>query len=822
MNWIKKQWSSLLVFVVVLALMPVFSHLQSGLNNWLMMQSMTGRFEVPIKIVYFDEQSIASLGGWPLPRNVYAFLAQKLQQAGASMVAFNIYWGQREEGLDENDMLLAEVLQKYENIFGTFYFDELTESNKNENEVTPLILTSKRELEDVLPASGLKSPAAELLQEGQRFGFSNLSVKTDGSVEDAILLLQNGKQLYSSLANVLANSYNPDLELDLAKFKINYRLSTQDLPLISVRDIFRIGRNSELASELKDSIILVDVISLHLGFVKPTPVEPSMPTVAIHAQILDNLLSKNYLKPLPGLFACVALLCVWLVMLFWVGRRAKFSVLPLVLMTSVLIFATIILWQVNFIFPFYAGLAGILFLTGSEMFERHKDQKNKFSKEVTKREKLETDFSATVESLAIMEEESQKNRTRYQKEIIRLRRELTVTPLSKVDDIPGEFPGIVCLPESPLAQVLSELSRIAGTDAPVLISGESGTGKELIAQAIHQKSERARQKFIAVNCGALSESLLESELFGHERGAFTGAQQAKAGFFERANKGTIFLDEISETSQAFQAKLLRVLQEGQYFRVGSTKTRTSDVRVIAASNRYLEELVDQEKFRQDLYFRLNVLPIQLPPLRKRAEDIPLLLTHFFGDEKYQISSEAMLLLKSYSWPGNVRELQNISERIRILGDDVIVKSDWLKQQMSLKMPSQTHREILDDEILQIFRELKFRNDSTSSIARQVGNLHRSTITEYLKGMTFKFFCEQFYQLEQAVRCFNPHPDDELDARVRNRMLKYLRNLRIDLEPNLEIDENLKKLKLRIRKLPQRYHEAALEVAKAYLQGLWEI
>ena len=220
-----------------------------------------------------------------------------------------------------------------------------------------------------------------------------------------------------------------------------------------------------------------------------------------------------------------------------------------------------------------------------------------------------------------------------------------------------------------MQEIFSIVQRIAKTMSTVLISGESGTGKELIARAIHYNSDR-RGKFVSINCGALPETLLESELFGHERGSFTGAIREKRGLFQEADRGTIFLDEIGETSTAMQIKLLRVLQERMVRRVGSNSESSVDVRVIAATNRDLAESIREGTFREDLFYRINVIPITLPPLRHRTEDIPLLVDHFIEKfstrmnvDRRRISSDAMRAIEKYSWPGNVRELENVVERM---------------------------------------------------------------------------------------------------------------------------------------------------------------
>ncbi|WP_334267574.1 sigma-54 interaction domain-containing protein [Edaphobacter sp. HDX4] len=230
-----------------------------------------------------------------------------------------------------------------------------------------------------------------------------------------------------------------------------------------------------------------------------------------------------------------------------------------------------------------------------------------------------------------------------------------------------------------LDSVLEKIERVAPTDSTVLIEGETGTGKELIARAIHNLSARCGRPFIKVNCAAIPLDLLESELFGHERGAFTGAIAQKIGRFEMADTGTLFLDEVGDIPPALQPKLLRVLQEQEFERLGSGRTHKVNVRLLAATHRNLVEMVARNEFRSDLYYRLNVFPVVLPPLRERHGDIPALITHFaeifsrrIGKEINSIPPETMTAFISYSWPGNIRELQNLVERAVILADDEVL------------------------------------------------------------------------------------------------------------------------------------------------------
>ncbi|HSQ21691.1 MAG TPA: sigma-54 dependent transcriptional regulator, partial [Coriobacteriia bacterium] len=244
-------------------------------------------------------------------------------------------------------------------------------------------------------------------------------------------------------------------------------------------------------------------------------------------------------------------------------------------------------------------------------------------------------------------------------EVDRLREEI---------DQDWDLEGIVATDPKMLG-VLESIRKVAPTNATVMLYGESGTGKELAARALHRLSERASKPFVSVSAGALPETLLESELFGYEKGAFTGAMNAKPGRFELANGGTVFLDEIGDITPAVQVKLLRVLQERTFERLGGTRSIEVDVRVVSATNRDLQQLIADGTFREDLYYRLNVVPITMPPLRKRPEDIPLLVAHFltkFGATGRTISADAMGALVDYQWPGNVRELENTIERTVIL------------------------------------------------------------------------------------------------------------------------------------------------------------
>jgi transcriptional regulator with GAF, ATPase, and Fis domain len=291
--------------------------------------------------------------------------------------------------------------------------------------------------------------------------------------------------------------------------------------------------------------------------------------------------------------------------------------------------------------------------------------------------------------------------------------------------------------------VLEQVERVAPTNSTVLIQGETGTGKELIAKAIHNISPRYDRAFVKVNCAAIPLDLLESELFGHERGAFTGAIAQKIGRFELADKGTLFLDEIGDIPLPLQPKLLRVLQEHEFERLGSGRTHHVDVRVVAATHRDLEQMVREKEFRSDLYYRLNVFPVLLPPLRARHEDIPDLVTHFvrfycrqIGKDIEEIGDETMEALRSYPWPGNVRELQNLMERAVILSSDGVLPNPLpsnRRETITVLSDSNTLKDVGRALILQALEEAGWMIGGPEGAAAKLG-LKRTTLIYKMKKL----------------------------------------------------------------------------------------
>ena len=319
---------------------------------------------------------------------------------------------------------------------------------------------------------------------------------------------------------------------------------------------------------------------------------------------------------------------------------------------------------------------------------------------------------------------------RLQKENVALRRMVAQT----------EGPPLILGGSPAIRSLLQMIERIAPTDANVFIQGETGTGKGLVARAIHQGSRRSAQPFLAVNCSAFPEQLLESELFGHEKGAFTGAVSAKPGLFEVADGGTLFLDEVGEMSPAMQAKLLQVLDAGELRRVGSTRTLKVNVRILASTNKDPAQEVQAGRFREDLHYRLNVITVTLPPLRERKDDIPLLIDHFLhqfrlpGQKTKGVSDKALALLVDYPWPGNVRELANAIERLVILSPGPVIGPDDLPP--NIRTPHQSVGKeapsLSEIERLHILKVLERTQGKKAEAARLLG-IHLKTLNRKLKA-----------------------------------------------------------------------------------------
>ena len=367
----------------------------------------------------------------------------------------------------------------------------------------------------------------------------------------------------------------------------------------------------------------------------------------------------------------------------------------------------------------------------------------------------------------------------------------------------------------PMKELYQNVKNTAYFDSTVLLQGETGTGKELIVEAIHFESLRHKKKLVKVNCASFSDTLLESELFGHEKGAFTGAVADKKGRFEIADKGTIFLDEIGEVSENFQVKLLRVIQAGDYEKVGSSTPSHTDVRIVAATNKDLEKLVKENKFREDLFYRLNVIKILIPPLRKRKEDIIAIANEFLSKESHGLKMSAAFAnaLTGNDWKGNIRELQAILKRAAIFakaaGRNLIQLSDLPPEMVKAVKIS------FDELVIESLREKHFSYSSVSDTAKELGDVSRTVVSENFRGYAFKCFVENNFNFDLTVETISGLNNKDSIEAVKNKLKLFLDNLKSDIESSglTEFDEMKKKFKSKYKNLPQKFHVYLDEVIK---------
>jgi transcriptional regulator with GAF, ATPase, and Fis domain len=372
--------------------------------------------------------------------------------------------------------------------------------------------------------------------------------------------------------------------------------------------------------------------------------------------------------------------------------------------------------------------------------------------------------------------------------------------------------------ESPMGSILAKAREVAKTEMPILILGESGTGKEKLAQFIHHCSARKEKPFIAVNCGSLNENLIESELFGYEQGAFTGANKTKQGRFEQANGGTLFLDEIGETSLAFQVKLLRVLQEGVFERVGGAKPIQVSVRVIGATHQRLSKLIEENLFRQDLFYRLNGFSISLPPLRERPMDIEYLFRIFLGKQNRSLKISDALLdwLKSQSWKGNIRELKAATERA-VLNAAIRKRNFLLPDDFEIAETVEIKVNDAPDKVLETLRKYEFKHRAISAAAEDL-SMHRVTVTEHLRGWVIRFL-NQYEEREKVYAALKGDSVVQNETQFQERVDSYIESIYEKLREGLRAGEPIALIKSkRFKGVPSIFEQDLAMLAEKMKKG----
>jgi DNA-binding NtrC family response regulator len=618
-------------------------------------------------------------------------------------------------------------------------------------------------------------------------------------------------------------------------------------PLVEVLrsyDVYKLGESAEIpVALLKNKIVLVGIIADGRSTFLSTPVDPRYPSLGVHATFAWNILRDRLLTTPPWwlALACSLALSILSTLAIIVLSPSLSRIVIGIIVVLIPGVAQLLFAQASVLLPVVPLLLSVALATAGGSWYRQRQTRNRLFALEREKEDVVARLHDREEKVKSLEQELTDARSNnaenriieLQSEIRKYKTEIR-TLSSRADDlVPSpappsdartlQFDGIIGAADGPMKSVVGLVEKIAPSEAPVLILGESGTGKELIARALHKRSNRPTGPFVAVNCGALSETLLESELFGHEKGSFTGAVKDRAGRFEMADGGTIFLDEIGEVTESFQVKLLRVLQEGEFERVGGNETKRVNVRVLAATNRDLKVQIASRRFREDLYYRLNVLSVELPPLRERREDIPILVDHFLGQEdtNIRVSSSVLSALNSYPWPGNVRELESVLKRGALLakaeGRSVVTLKD-LGEELRAAIESSVE---LQDQILQSMREKGFSRSSVSETADELGGLNRGTVAEYLRGQFLEAFGENGFDPEKTIAFLSASTDEKANDRVRKRLAEYLVNIAEVVDRSQPWEQSVPLLKPKMKNLPQRYHARVEQVAEGFYRGLWK-
>jgi transcriptional regulator with GAF, ATPase, and Fis domain len=759
-----------------------------------------------IVIITIGDKDVQVLEGWPITRDYYSYLIHALNQSGAKTIGLDVFFSGPDKSYPLYDSIMADFISTAGNVVLPMFFNELQETDSG------TIQTFGKNAHYSVP---------NISQSAAANGFSNIG--PDAVIYKIPLMVNTAQgRHYSFAAEIVRNFRGTDPTINSHNEKnqsgmidqaidqegyvyLNYP-DFKDFPQkYSFINFLQKYRNEPDSVRLDGKIAVIINTITGVAQIKSIPLNDRIPASYIHITAVNNLLLQNWLKIVSSLVGWIIIFLLGLVCLAnWPLanrgiRKWIIFLIPIVygfLAIFIFMFLQILL---PLVYPLIAIFAGLLFTkvvaVKANQFESHFRSKE-LDKQLCDKENQLENIREQLKDLHIrLNQEtdiSEKNREQilHQKQSISdLEKELAdlrtyQRPAKKVEAV--EVEGMVYSKKSPMQKVMDLVVKVSADDIPVMISGETGTGKELIAQIIHQRSKRREDPFIAINCGALPETLLESELFGHEKGSFTGATATRKGRFELADGGTIFLDEVTETSPAFQARLLRILQESTFERVGGQIQLKTDVRVIAATNKDIQKLISDNIFRSDLFYRLNGFPISIPPLRERVDDIALLAEHFLkkhGNKNVSgFSSQSMEILNSYSWPGNVRELENCIRRAAILAqseDRTLIQENDLPQDIR-EAESVTQLQIvhkpLEEQILELMRSFKFSRSSIVQTANLLGNRDRGTITEYFRGLCFKYIVESDYNIKEAVQKIAGSSEQESCDNIRQKINDYLSNL----------------------------------------------
>ncbi|MBN1155913.1 sigma 54-interacting transcriptional regulator [candidate division KSB1 bacterium] len=854
---------SLIYSLIIVALICFLASLPIAWNDYLTNTTSAFLFNLrgsrhlsdKLLICYIGDEEINNLGGWPIFRDYYSYFIHKISGTNIRAIGVDILFDRIDPRYPEFDSTMSSVIESSGRVVLPMVFEDIKKDTPPE-----------KSLSRISPPQGIhpKFPIEPFRMGSAAIGFSNFGdyknlIKIPFLVEtedDTVLSFgaeiarvylgwsdhYQLKGTHVSFTDTTGRNHRISLDRD-GYCRLNHFGDINDFNALSFLELLKMNEGEELNTLCDNRIIILTVTATGIASVKTSPFSHTLPASLIHATLTENIIDKSLIRttPLIGELTLIILMALVALLMWRLEHHRLVIAFNIIIFFSFFIMVLLFLKFLYTLVPVFYPIISFVFTSIVLATEKHKrlyiqeqsimsmlrDQIDyKEQQVVDVKEKLKElriqlkDESRISQNINHLAEQREKTIQQLEKELFDLK---TYSYKEKVFTN-ANYKDIIYSKNSKMAQVLELIAKVSSDDIPVLIIGETGTGKEIIARAIHFSSRRQKAPFIAVNCGALSETLLDSELFGHEKGSFTGAVSRRRGRFELANGGTILLDEITETTPAFQARLLRILQESTFVRVGGEQTIKIDVRIIAATNKALNDEMVKMRFRTDLYYRLNGFPITIPPLRERVEDIPLLALHFLKkynkDNTLAFSGRAMELLQGYQWPGNVRELENIVRRAAILarsdGREIIKETDLPDDIISLK--SELMYKPLERQILDSLQALNFSHSSISQTAKLLGDKDRGTITEYFKGICFEAFVQCNFDIERAAHNIANSTDKEIIARVTKKVTSYIDNVKSSPELNKFMDTKSIESIPAFKGLPKNYHIYLIKIIDYLIQN----
>jgi DNA-binding NtrC family response regulator/CHASE2 domain-containing sensor protein len=805
---IKLLISALIIFILII-FPGIINSINDGVESTFAAIKGSSKPDSSIVLLPITGADIDRIGSWPIKRSYYALLIKSLTELKVKKIGLEVFLTSKfsTQAIYDN-LLTREIIKSGKVVLGSV--------------AGQLNLKSGKYITD-----SLSLPSPKLINEAIPTGHLNFIENNGIYIPLEIKGLERTEKAFSFQLSGLSSLKNKKNVI-----KVNFVSGWKNFKRYSLLEFFNLLNNkSPELNNFKNKIVIIGITDPQIVSAISTNFDDNLPGLGLHAFALDNILNNRSLNFDYINFSKLVFIVIIILLIFFerfiTNTSLYYSFAFVIFLTITFILFNFFYLELSYAF-FLIPLLELLIADAAFIFYKREKQLKGITgeKEILKNllAKKESELYKLQQELNIVEGNGSES---LLDKIKSIKSDINKIKEKKDDETEADFNGKaesenfygIVFRSKVMRNITELIKKIAPEDANILILGESGTGKELVARAIHQLGKRNDKNFVAVNCGALSDTLLESELFGHVKGAFTGAVSDKIGRFEAANNGTIFLDEIAETSENFQVKLLRVIQSGDFEKVGSSKTFHTNIRILAATNKNIEAAVRGKKFREDLYYRLNVIKVELPPLRERKEDIEVIAEHFLLKETDEIkfSQAAADALNNYQWKGNIRELEGVIKRAVIFA-----RSSGRKLIQLTDLPEEIVKEVkfnFEDLVIESLKNKGFSHSSINETAKELGNVSRTLVSENFRGYVFKIYVENDFDIEKSANVIWGNNDEETLSRVKNKLKTFLNNVEKDLNgiKGEEFNEIKTKLNSKYKNLPQKFHFYLDEIIKNFIK-----